>query len=615
MSSPLKKHGTFFEYHICKHFNCSFAQTVSFVNRIDPGRYKMKENERNSMPDRGKPFYNYLLKKFTFLTIVCSLVPLLLAGWGLTIYYTHFARTRITQNFSDQVENHRRFIEQFLLEQSSRLRLIIYANSKEYLRSPGNLQNIFENINRGARTITDIGLISDRGKHLAYIGPYDLMDKNYSDTPWFKEVMQKGIHISDMFMGFRNEPHFIIAVARPDNTEKWILRATINTDVFRTLVENVKIGETGEVYLVNRQGVFQTSPRFSGKIMGKSPIDIDDFGGTVVDIHKDNTEKNYPRYIVGKSWISQPEWMLVFRQKYTEAFSEINHATDMNLIFLHLSALTIFIVAIFITRYMVKIIRTRDREAEKLNTQLLQAGKLASIGELAAGVAHEINNPVAIIMTERQILLDQYEISSIDDQGFAGQFATSMEQIAVQANRCKRITHNLLRFSRRTKSIIETVDLNKFLVEIIDLMEREARTGGIKFTATFDENIPKIKSDISQLQQVFLNLITNAIDAHKDKPYGSIRISTKKELPPNGVSVTITDTGCGIHEKDIGYIFDPFYSTKPVGKGTGLGLSICHTIIQNLGGEITVQSTPGEGTEFKISLPVDIASFVQEAEM
>lgn len=574
----------------------------------------MKESENNQAPDRGKPFYKFLLKKFTFLTIICSLVPLLLAGWGITIYYTHFARSRITQNFSDQVENHKRFIEQFLLEQSSKLTLIAYANSKEYLLSAGNLQSVFENINRGVRTITDIGLINDKGKHLAYIGPYDLIDKNYSNAPWFREVMQKGIYISDMFTGFRNEPHFIIAVARSDNNEKWILRATINTDVFRTLVENVKIGETGEVYLLNRHGFFQTSPRFSGRIMEKSTVDINDFSGTVVDIHKDNTKKNSTEYIVGKSWISKPEWLLVIRQKYTEAFSAINHATDMNLIFLHLSAFSILIVSILITRYMVKIIRTRDLEAEQLSAQLLQASKLASIGELAAGVAHEINNPVAIIMTERQILLDQYENTTINEEEFARQFMTSMDQIAVQANRCKRITHNLLRFSRRTKSIIETVDLNMFLVEIIDLMEREARTGGIKFMAAFDENLPRIKSDISQLQQVFLNLITNAIDAHNGKPYGSINISTRKEQKPDGVSVTIADSGCGIKEKDIGFIFDPFYSTKPVGKGTGLGLSICHTIIKNLGGQISVQSIPGEGTEFNIFLPVDFSLKEQESD-
>ena len=567
----------------------------------------MKDKKSNQTPVEKKVFYSYLLKKFTFLTVICSLVPLLLAGWGLAIYYTHFARTRITKNFNDQLDNHRRFIEQFLLEQSSKLRLIAYANTKKFLLSPDNLESIFKNINRDSGTITDIGLIDEKGKHLTYIGPYDLMDKNYSDTAWFKEVMQKGIYISDMFTGFRNEPHFVIAVARPDTDSKWILRATINTDVFRTLVENVKIGETGEVYLVNREGVFQTSARFSGRIMGKSSADISDFAGTVVDIHADGKGKNPDKYITGRSWLSQPEWLLVITQKYDEAFSEINHATEMNLIFIHISALTILIVTIFITRYMVKIIRTRDLEAESLNSQLLQAGKLASIGELAAGVAHEINNPVAIIMTERQILLDQYGNTDINDEEFAKQFTRSMDQISVQVNRCKRITHNLLRFSRRTKSIIETVDLNNFLIEIIELMERDARTDGIKFMAALEENLPKIKSDISQLQQVFLNLITNAIDSHNGRLLGSISITTRKESAPSGVSVSIADSGCGINEKDMANIFDPFYSTKPVGKGTGLGLSICHTIVQNLGGEITVKSVHGKGTEFRVFLPFDIA--------
>ncbi len=574
----------------------------------------MKDNKNNQTPVEKESFYKYLLKKFTFLTVICSFVPLLLAGWGLAIYYTHFARTRITHNFSDQVDNHRRFIEQFLMEQSSKLRLIAYANTKDFLLAPDNLQSIFENINRDSGTITDIGLISSRGNHLAYIGPYDLMEKNYLDTPWFKEVMQKGIYISDMFTGFRNEPHFVIAVARPDTDGKWILRATVNTDVFRTLVENVKIGETGEVYLVNREGVFQTSSRFSGRIMEKSAADISDFNGTAVDILADATDETSDKYIVGRSWLSHPEWLLVIRQKYDEAFSEINHATEMNLIFLHISALTILIVTIFITRYMVKIIRTRDREAESLNSQLLQAGKLASIGELAAGVAHEINNPIAIIMTERQILLDQYENTNINDEEFAKQFMVSMDQISVQANRCKRITHNLLRFSRRTKSIIETVDLNSFLMEIIELMERDARTGGIRFTAALDEKLPKIKSDISQLQQVFLNLINNAIDAHNDRAIGSISITTRKETAPSGVSVSIADSGCGINERDMANIFDPFYSTKPAGKGTGLGLSICHTIVRNLGGNITVQSVYGKGTEFRVFLPFDIAPLDHEAD-
>jgi len=135
-------------------------------------------------------------------------------------------------------------------------------------------------------------------------------------------------------------------------------------------------------------------------------------------------------------------------------------------------------------------------------------------------------------------------------------------------------------------------------------MEREAKTSGVKFITELDALLPSIQSDISQLQQVFLNLITNAIDAHEGKSYGSIRIATKYDEGGGGVLITIADTGTGISKENMNRIFDPFFTTKAVGKGTGLGLSICFTIIQNLGGNITVRSEKGEGTEFAIFLPL-----------
>ena len=188
------------------------------------------------------------------------------------------------------------------------------------------------------------------------------------------------------------------------------------------------------------------------------------------------------RQIACKAWLKEPRWLLVVQQDYDEAFDDVNHANFATLVFLHLSALTILIVTVLVTRHMLTMIRRRDAEADQLNQQLMQTGKLASIGELSAGVAHEINNPLAIILTERQILLDSGQASTDElDAGFQEQFNDSMCQIDIQIQRCKRITHNLLRFSRRTQSVIETVDLNAFIQEVVDLMEREARTSGIKF--------------------------------------------------------------------------------------------------------------------------------------
>jgi two-component system NtrC family sensor kinase len=189
------------------------------------------------------------------------------------------------------------------------------------------------------------------------------------------------------------------------------------------------------------------------------------------------------------------------------------------------------------------------------------------------------------------------------DVDFKEQLLDSLSQIDVQTQRCKRITQNLLRFSRRTKSVIETVDINSFIGEVIDLMEREAKTSGIKFITDLEEGLPPLLTDPSQLQQVFLNMINNAIDAHEGTSYGSIHISTRSDDHTQGVQVIFADTGLGISQENMEKIFDPFFTTKAVGKGTGLGLSICYSIIKRLGGDITVQSELGKGTVFTFFLP------------
>ena len=563
---------------------------------------------------RRKHYYTRFFRRFALLIIIFFLVPLLLVGWGINAYYTKFATVRMTNSFHAQVDNHRKIIELFLRERSSKLHLIAHTHSKEYLAQVSNLAHVFEMINLEYSSITDLGIIDGNGRHLAYIGPYDLMDKNYSQAFWFKKVMEKGLYVSDMFMGFRKIPHFIMAVTRLEKGEKWILRATINTEVFRSLVENVRIGESGEVYLLNKKGVFQTSPRFRGKIMEKAPFPVESVHkNTRIRVLDADDQKQLPRRIVAQAWLKEPRWMLVVTQDYSEAFSEVYHANYAIMVFLLLSAIAILIVTFIITKHMVGVIKRRDVEADRLNIQLMQAGKLASVGELSAGVAHEINNPLAIIITERQILLDLLGQTPKLGEGFKKALLESLSQVDVQVQRCKRITQNLLRFSRRTTSVIETLNLNEFLEEVIELMEREARTSGIKFISDLEEGLPPLLTDPSQLQQVFLNLITNAVDAHDGKPYGSIHISTRSDDQRQGAEVVFADTGSGISQENLERIFDPFFSTKPVGKGTGLGLSICYSTIKRLGGDVFVQSELDKGTVFTIFLPYSPPPELQES--
>ena len=551
--------------------------------------------------------YSRLFWRFVWLTILCSLVPLLLVGWGINLHYSTFARERMLNFFQMQVEDHRKLIERFLSEHTSKLQLVARTHDRDELLEPGALQTIFDLFNQDIRSLTDLGVIGEHGRHLAYVGPYDLWARNYSKEFWFDQVMQKGVYVSDMFMGFRKEPHFIIAVTHTNGDRPWILRATINTESFRSLVENVRIGKTGEVFLLNEKGVYQTSPRADAAIMDTSTFPIEPYHEgirvRILEGVKNAQGQDRPAQIACKAWLNTPRWLLVVQQDHAEAFADVNHANTWTLVLLHLSAASILVVTVFITRHMITTIRRRDAEADQLNQQLLQAGKLASIGELSAGVAHEINNPLAIILTERQLLLDAAKHAPIADPELREQFDDSMSQIDIQVQRCKRITQNLLRFSRRTQSVIESVDLNAFIQEVVDLMEREARTSGIKFFCEPDRNLPPLLSDPSQLQQVFLNLITNAIDAHNGKPYGSIRITTLADAAGRTATVKVADTGSGIKPEYLSRIFDPFFTTKTVGKGTGLGLSICFGIVKRLGGSLSVQSELGKGTEFTILLP------------
>jgi two-component system, NtrC family, sensor kinase len=557
--------------------------------------------------DLGKKSYSSLYRRFILLTLLCSVLPLLLVGWLFYLNYSESAGVRMTDFFQRRVEYNTRIVELFLKERSTDLQLIAFTHSVGYLREHSNLNRTLDILNRQDAYFMDLGLINEQGKHEAYAGPYDLMDKDYSVTFWFKALLTKGVYVSDMFMGYRKTPHFIIAIRWSDGGKNWILRATIDTEFLASLIGNIKLGDSGEVFILNEEGVYQTSPRSGAKIMEKSylPMEILDAesGVRILQAGQTSTGQDYPSLVIGYAWIKEPRWVIIVKQDHAEAFRDVNHANTSALVFLHVSILAILVVSFFTIQHMIKAIKKRDEEAEQLNRQLMQASKLASLGELAAGVAHEINNPLAIILTESQIVRDftgDYPDLNTD---FKAELSESLTQVDNQVQRCNHITHNLLRFARRSHAVTEMVDLNACLGEVVDLLEKRGKSSGVELITDLQKDLPRVLTDASQLQQVFVNLVANAIDAHDGKPYGTIRASTRANEKDRGVEIGFSDTGSGMPPEVVEKIFDPFFTTKPVGRGTGLGLSISYNIIKELGGVISVQSEVGKGTEFKIFLP------------
>jgi two-component system NtrC family sensor kinase len=251
-------------------------------------------------------------------------------------------------------------------------------------------------------------------------------------------------------------------------------------------------------------------------------------------------------------------------------------------------------------KQMLTALQERDKESEK---KLLQSEKQASIGKLAGGVAHEINNPLTGIFTFTHMLLRRTDI--------AADVRSDLETIAQETERVRKIVKGLLDFSRQTELDREPTDVNRLVRYTNSLVENQALIKGIHLSCEPGEDLPTITLDRNQMQSVLLNIIINALDA--TDPGGSITVSTGIGLSASqpdrkGVQIVCTDTGCGIPPENLDKLFDPFFTTKEIGQGTGLGLSVSYGIIERHGGTIWVQSKVGRGSTFTIWLPIEEGS-------
>ncbi len=242
------------------------------------------------------------------------------------------------------------------------------------------------------------------------------------------------------------------------------------------------------------------------------------------------------------------------------------------------------------------------RELEESRAQLIHSEKIASLGRLAAGVAHEINNPLAGILIYAELL--QRELTREQEE------RQHVEEIIAQTLRCRQIVTRLLEFSRQSLGDRRLFDLNEIIVRCVELLSHQASFHNITITQNLDPDLPQIIGDPGQLQQVFTNLLLNAADAMSS--LGHITINSRPTPENHGVTLTFTDTGRGIPPEIRDKIFEPFFTTKPPGKGTGLGLSIVYGVIQRHGGSISVDCPPHGGTTFTIRLPLDYQPTQQE---
>ena len=525
------------------------------------------------------------------LAIICfSVIPLLFVNLSLYKLFDDIYTEKVTETLRNTAENRRDAIDLFFNERIAQLFTVANTNTFQELTNETYLGRVFEIMHAKSNSYMDIGVIDNDGNHLSYVGPYYAMLKqvNYKNETWFNAVKANGIFISDIFMGYRKAPHFIIAVMVREKGTSWILRVTINLKNIDDIVQKAWIGSQSDAFIVNSKNALQTRPRFGGDFLeipafpefataSMKPHAYPDYSAIVATKVERLVHNDYDAFFAAVP-IQNAKWILVIKESPDEILSPLQKGKYW-MVFFSMVGLTIIATgAALFTNTLINRIKETDRENATNSDMLLQANKMIALSKMAAGIAHEVNNPLASIAEKAGWMKDLLADEDIAASPNFAEFSDAVDKIEHHVDRARKIIHNLLGFARRMEPAKEKINVHNLLDETTGFLENEARYVNIHIVKEYAENVPVITSDLSQIQQVVLNLLNNAIDAIDHD--GTVTVSTRYHEKTEEVEINVADTGPGIAESELNKIFDPFFTTKEIGKGTGLGLSISYSIIE-----------------------------------
>ncbi len=548
-------------------------------------------------PYRSLFNYRRIWRLSVALLAVVSLTPLCIMtviDFNVTkraVNQDNLHRTTITTS------NTRRTLSYFLDERLAALNFSARQEAYSSLATPQRLSDLLKDLKAAFGGFMDLGVITDTGRQIAYVGPYELLGIDYSKEDWFKRTLESGFYISDVFLGFRNVPHMIIAVrAERPGGGFFVLRATVDTQRINDILANLDLSGNGDAFLINHEGVLQTVSRSHGSIFERVALAVPPYSEST---EVSEVEDAGDGLIMGYAYIERTPLILMVVKRQAELMKPW-YAARLDLVgFLAASVVVILVVILGVATYMVGKIYTADQTRARTMHQMEHTNRMASIGRLAAGVAHEINNPLAIINEKAGLIKDLLLYGK--DQASPERMAGLVDSILGSVERAGAITKRLLSFARHLEVHIEAVDVRKVVEEVLGFLTKEAEYRRIQVDVEAPAALPVLESDRGKLQQIFLNLVNNAFQAMDDG--GHLRVSLAPD-GPDAIAVSVADDGCGIPAADLKRIFEPFFSTKKKKGGTGLGLSITYGLVEELGGRLAVASELGKGTTFTVTLPL-----------
>ncbi len=533
-----------------------------------------------------------------FFTTVVTLTPLLV----ITMVDYRLTRkafeSEARMEVSRMVSNAWRGVAHLLAQRRATLEFIARDNSLAELMAPGRLETLLVNLKRGMTDVLDLSVVDENGVFLARGGPDVPANQPLFSEADFTRTATEGFFVGNVAPVPDHQPQLVIAL-RCDRQAGgfFVLCAILDAGLLDGPLSELDLDEGDDAFIANGQGILQTSTKLHGERFGVAALTLPATNeGTRVSQAADPDGK---AVLIGMAPIPGSPFQLVMVRQKSGIMDRWLRPRMQLLGFLSFSILIIIVSILAVATYMVGRLHSSDQRRLQALHQVEYANKMISIGRLASGVAHEVNNPLAIINQKAGLIKDLFTLTP----EWAGnrKLIGLVDDVLTSVSRCGTITKRLLDFSRHMESSLETVNIEAVIRQVLAFTEKDAERRDIIVRVDAANGIPSFESDRGNLQQILLNLTNNAFAAMTEGGLLEIDVDL---ADTDHVRIAVKDTGCGIPEADLKRVFEPFFSTGEGHAGTGLGLSVTYGMVVEMGGEITVQSHVGKGTCFTVTLPL-----------
>lgn len=575
-----------------------------FLKRIKPSFWEYE----HAPFEPYKHLFNFrrIWKQTVIIFSIVAIVPLVVTA--LFSYRVHRSSTEseLMRSTIRLVSNTEQSIFFFFKEYRSVLDLVTHGNTFEELSGASDFNNLLTIAQMEIDGIDGLEIIDTSGLQRAFAGPAPLKTRLLDRRPSYRDVFERSVYVSEVFSVSDGSYHFNYTVGRmfPDG-KRYFLRAIINTEGLNRFIDRLTTGTSEDIFLLNHKGVLQTPSSFFGNPL--TPIDLPVPEATHEANLVETRDSAGNQLIVGQVLIPQtPFTLMVVKSK--EVTLQTWYKTPKAFMWiLVLSVLVIFAVTIAMATWLVDQMHEADQERVRTLHQVEQTTKMASLGCLASGVAHEINNPLAIINQKVGHIKDILALNN--DYEHHPKLTELADAIINSVQRSSSVTKRLRDFAGHLNASIEKIDLKEIIIEVNQILAKESNSRGIAIHIDVADDLPSFKSDRGRLEQIFFNLFNYMISTMNEGGHLDIKAQWQDK---DNIAVILSDNGPGLPESKLKGIFEPFSNFATNTGSTDLSLAITYALVQQIGGHIGIDSRFGIGTRFDIRIPAQLPESVVE---